>query len=252
MELLTMFESYKNSGRKGLAILLDPDKINESILTDLLLDANSQHIDFFFVGGSLLASAQVDELVQYIKQRSKIPVVLFPGNVVQISSHAHGILFLTLVSGRNPEYLIGQHVTAAPLLKQSGLEVLPTGYMLIDGGKPTSVSYISGTNPIPADKPQIAVATAMASELLGQKLIYADAGSGALQSINDTMVAAIAKNISVPLIIGGGINSVDKAMQLWQAGADILVIGTKIEKEPNFINEIAKALHQINAKVKNA
>jgi phosphoglycerol geranylgeranyltransferase len=246
MDLLAKIEFYKKSGKKGLAVLLDPDKVDLTALTDLLLDAYTHKVDFIFVGGSLLAATQVDTLVQFIKKRSTIPVILFPGNVVQISENANAILFLSLVSGRNPEYLIGQHVIAAPLLKQSSLEVLPTGYMLIDGGKPTSVSYISNTSPIPADKPQLAMATALASELLGHKLIYADAGSGALHCISPKMIQSIATSCSLPLIIGGGINTVEKAIDAWIAGADLIVVGTKLENDPNFINQLGQALEQIN------
>jgi phosphoglycerol geranylgeranyltransferase len=164
-------------------------------------------------------------------------------NDLQISKKADGILFLSLISGRNAELLIGKHVIAAPVLKASLLEVLPTGYMLIESGKQTSASYMSNTNPIPADKDDIAMCTAMAGEMLGLKLIYMDAGSGAINAVSETMIKKVSTNINIPLIIGGGINSAEKALKACRAGADVIVVGNGIEKKVSLIKTIAKAVH---------
>ena len=185
----------------------------------------------------------LDFCISIIKQNCKIPVVLFPGNAVQVNDKADGILFLSLISGRNAEMLIGKQVITAPILKQSSLEVLPTGYILIDSGKPTTVSYMSNTTPIPAEKDAVAACTAMAGEMLGLKLIFMDGGSGAKNPISEQMIAVVSKSVDAPLIIGGGISSGDKAAANCKAGADIIVVGNAIEKEVNLISEIADAIH---------
>jgi putative glycerol-1-phosphate prenyltransferase len=169
-----------------------------------------------------------------------VPVVLFPGSNLYIHSDADGILFLSLISGRNPEFLIGQHVVAAPLLKASGLEILPTGYMLVDGGKPTTVSYISNTQPIPADKADIAACTAMAGEMLGQQLLYLDAGSGAENPVSPGMISAVKKATSLPLLAGGGIRSGEQARNAWEAGADCIVIGNVLESNPGLLEDFIR------------
>jgi putative glycerol-1-phosphate prenyltransferase len=169
-------------------------------------------------------------------------VVLFPGDNLQINSHADAILFLSLISGRNPDLLIGKHVISAPILKDSGIEVVSTGYMLIDGGTPTSVSYMSNTTPIPANKRDIAVCTAMAGEMLGLKLIFMDAGSGALNPVGENMISAVKKSIDIPLIVGGGIRSAEKAKAAFEAGADVVVVGNAIESNKDLIREIAQII----------
>ena len=181
--------------------------------------------------------------VVMLKKNSDIPVILFPGSTFQISFHADAILFLSLISGRNPELLIGKQVIAAPYLRKSSLEILSTGYMLVDGGVPTTVSYISGTTPIPADKPEIAMCTAMAGEMLGMKLLYLDAGSGARQPASNQMIRMLSDNTSVPLILGGGVRTPELAFEKAKAGADITVVGNAIEKDPELIIEIANAIH---------
>jgi phosphoglycerol geranylgeranyltransferase len=226
-------------GKKQFAVLIDPDKETESSLISLCALAKKGAVDYFFVGGSLLTQDCIDACVATIKNVSDIPVVLFPGSVLQINHKADGLLFLSLISGRNADLLIGKHVVSAPMLKQSKLEVLPTGYMLIDGGHPTSVSYMSNTTPIPADKKDIAVCTAMAGELLGLKLIFMDAGSGAAHPVSEVMIAAVKKAVGIPLIIGGGIKTAAKAKAIFDAGADIVVIGNAIESNRALINEIA-------------
>ena len=173
----------KKQGKKSFAVLIDPDKVNTPILDELIELSASAKVDYFLVGGSLVISNHLDECVKHIKQNSDIPVILFPGSPSQISKYADALLYLSLISGRNPELLIGQHVVSAPFVKQSGLEIMPTGYIVIDGGAPTTVSYISNALPIPADKNEIALCTAMAGEMLGMKMIYMDAGSGARRPI---------------------------------------------------------------------
>jgi phosphoglycerol geranylgeranyltransferase len=239
-------QKRKQQGHKSLAVLLDPDKVNLKYLQDFVHDAMLNGVDYFFVGGSLIANYQLKELVLGIKTYCDLPVVLFPGNSQHIVSEADGILFLSLISGRNAEYLIGQQVIAAPILKQAGLEILPTGYILIDGGTTTTVQYISNTSPIPRDKAPIAACTALAGQMMGQQQIYLDAGSGAILEIPDNLIAAVKAQITCPLIVGGGINTAQKALTAWQAGADIVVVGNKLEQDPNFINELGEALKQVN------
>jgi phosphoglycerol geranylgeranyltransferase len=241
--IYTSLLAKAESGKKQLAVLLDPDKLNESALSKTIEICNKAAVDFIFFGGSLLNSPSEFELfLKKVKELTNIPVILFPGSSMQVSATADGILLLSLISGRNPEFLIGQHVLAAPYIKSSGIEVLPTGYMLVESGRPTTVSYISNTTPIPSDKADVAVCTAVAGEMLGLKLIYMDGGSGALHPINEEMINKVKQNIQVPLIIGGGINSVDKALAACNAGADIIVIGNAFEKSPELITQIKDAI----------
>lgn len=233
----------KRSGQKSFAVLIDPDKITPSSLDALLKLAIEAKADYFFVGGSLVVSNQLDACILQIKKQTAIPVVLFPGSPSQLSTYADALLYLSLISGRNPELLIGQHVLSAPFVKKSGLEIMSTGYLVVDGGAPTTVSYISNATPIPADKPDIAMCTAMAGEMLGMKLIYMDAGSGAKKAISEEMITSVATHIEVPLIIGGGIRDAEKAYRTGKAGADVIVIGNAIEKDPHLIKEMAAAIH---------
>ncbi len=179
-------------------------------------------------------------------------MVLFPGNSLHIEPTADAILFLSLISGRNPEFLIGQHVIAAPLLRKSGLEVLPTGYMLVDSGAQTTVSYISGTMPLPADKPGVAACTAMAGEMLGLQLMYLDAGSGARRPVSPDMIAAVRSVVDVPIIVGGGINSGEKAYNALKAGADLIVVGNGIEQDPDLLPQLSAVVREINQSVLQA
>lgn len=227
------FSHLKDVRAKGLAMLLDPDKVNLGDVLTLARRAEAAAVDYFFVGGSLLTHGGIHELVQELKSVSSIPVILFPGSVYQIVPQADAILFLSLISGRNPELLIGQHVIAAPLLKASEIDVIATGYMLIDSGKPTTAHYISNTHPIPYDKPDIALCTAMAGEYLGLKVIYMDGGSGAEKPISTEMIQTVSEGIFAPLIVGGGIRSVAEAVEIWNAGADVIVIGNALEKHSN-------------------
>ncbi|MDB5252160.1 MAG: geranylgeranylglyceryl phosphate synthase [Flaviaesturariibacter sp.] len=240
----------KQRGQKSFAVLIDPDKVSPASLDQLLRLAAEARVDYFFVGGSLVVSNGLDDCILQIKAHSKIPVVLFPGSPSQVSPHADALLYLSLISGRNPELLIGQHVISAPFVRKSGLEIMSTGYMVIDGGAPTTVSYISNAAPIPADKADIAMCTAMAGEMLGQKLIYMDAGSGAKKPIPEEMIMAVAQHIDVPLIIGGGIRDAEKAYLNCRAGADVIVIGNALEKDPGLITEMAAAIHSATPGVK--
>jgi len=232
----------RKQGLTQLAVLIDPDKPDADTLLDVIDKSNKANVDLFFIGGSLLVSDNMDDYIRLIKANSEIPVVIFPGSANQISKHADGILFLSLISGRNPELLIGQHVLAAPQLKTTKLEIIPTGYILIDGGKTTTVSYMSSSVPIPADKEEIAVSTAMAGEMLGLKLIYMDAGSGAKNMIREEMTQSVRENIKVPLIIGGGIDNAEKASRVARAGADVIVVGNAIEKDVGLIKEISDSI----------
>jgi phosphoglycerol geranylgeranyltransferase len=227
---------------KSLAILLDPDKIDFEKLPDLILDAVNNEVSYFLVGGSLISKNQLKELTLFIKKLCKIPVILFPGNSLHIEPAADAILLLSLISGRNADFLIGQHVISAPILRESGLEIISTGYILVDSGPQTTASYISNTTPIPHNKPQIAACTAMAGEMLGLDLIYLDGGSGAKNQVSSEMIKKVRANVGCPIIVGGGINTVEKAIAAWNAGADIVVVGNKIEQDPNFINELGNVI----------
>ncbi|MBD8491056.1 geranylgeranylglyceryl/heptaprenylglyceryl phosphate synthase [Echinicola sp. CAU 1574] len=239
-QIFKAFKQLHQSGKKALALLIDPEKIGtESQFKRLIKQAYQDEVDFFFIGGSLLTEKNVDKTVMRIKEVcADIPVVLFPGNVIQISPLADGILFLSLISGRNPELLIGQHVTAAPLLANTKLEVLPTGYMLVNDGQISSASYISQTIPIPNNKPSLAKATALAGKFLGLQTFFLDAGSGASTPVSKEIIKNVKQATQFPLIVGGGINSVEKARNAWDAGADIVVLGNGVEKNPDLLTEV--------------
>ncbi|MBN8835678.1 MAG: geranylgeranylglyceryl/heptaprenylglyceryl phosphate synthase [Sphingobacteriia bacterium] len=243
-----LIEQRKKAGKKSFAVLIDPDKVDNASIEQLVGLGVDAQIDYFFVGGSLVISNYLDDCIRQIKTSCPIPVILFPGSPSQVSRYADALLYLSLISGRNPELLIGQHVVSAPFVKKSGLEIMPTGYMVIDGGAPTTVSYISNATPMPADKNDIAMCTAMAGEMLGMKLIYMDAGSGAKRPITESMIEKVAKHIDVPLIIGGGITNPEKAYLNCKSGADIIVVGNAIEKDPSLIKEMSHAIHSVPVK----
>jgi len=236
----------KSKGRKLLAILVDPDKVNEASLLKLATECTKNNVDYLFVGGSLLTNGDLGKTIRFLKNNCTIPIIIFPGSHQQVDSSADGILLLSLISGRNPDLLIGQHVIAAPNLKTSGLEILSTGYLLIESGNITTVQYVSNTSPIPASKIDIAVCTALAGEQLGLKLIFAEAGSGAKNPVSLTMIKAISGNISIPLIVGGGIRTPEKAAANCVAGADLIVIGNCVEEDVSLIGAIAKAVHSVS------
>lgn len=238
---------HKSLGRKSFAVLVDPDKVDQEKIRRLCRSMSEAKVDYMLVGGSLVVTNHLDEVMRQIKGETDIPVILFPGSPSQITPLADALLYLSLISGRNPELLIGQHVISAPVVRSSGLEIIPTGYMVIDGGAPTTVSYISNANPIPSDKQEIAVCTAMAGEMLGMKLIYMDAGSGAKRPIHESMIGAVAAQVSVPIVVGGGITDPEKAYRNCVAGADVIVVGNAIEKDPSLIREISDAVHGVPA-----
>ena len=245
-KILDSIGKQKANGHKAFAVLIDPDKLTSESLLETIQLAKQANVDYLFVGGSLVVTDTLDKVVAAIKANCSIPVVLFPGSPDQITPKADALLYLSLISGRNPELLIGQHVISAPFVRQSGLEIIPVGYMLIDGGTPTTVSYISNTNPIPSNKNDIASCTAMAGEMLGLKVIYMDAGSGAQRAIPTIMISQVAKYIQVPIIVGGGITNPEKAKENCLAGADIIVVGNAIEKDPALISQMAAAIHSLN------
>jgi phosphoglycerol geranylgeranyltransferase len=238
-------EQIQDRSKKRFALLVDPDKYNDRSLDQLIIHINQDPPDLLLVGGSILFKP-IEITITALKLGTKLPVFIFPGNVIQLSDRADGILFLSLISGRNAEFLIGNHVLAAPHLNRAGIEVIPTGYMLIENGRSTSVEYMSNTRPIPASKPEIAVATAMAGEMLGMKTIYLEAGSGAARSVGLDMISAIRKQISLPLIVGGGISTVEGAREVYRAGADLIVIGTALENNPALISEFCALRNQLN------
>lgn len=230
-------------GNKLLAVLIDPDKVNNRELDHLVELSMLAKVDLFFIGGSLVVNNQLDHCLRTIREKCDIPLVLFPGDSYQISYRADAILFLSLISGRNPELLIGKHVITAPYLKVSPLEIVPTGYMLIDGGVPTTVSYISNTNPIPSNKYDIAACTAMAGEMLGLKCLFMDAGSGARTPVAGEMIQAVRHAVDLPLIVGGGIRTPEQAYDNIRAGADVVVVGNAFEEDPSLVVSMAAAVH---------
>ena len=217
-----------SEGKKGFAILVDPDHFKESNVKSFLnnIPGDTTHI---FVGGSTITNGETETTVKVIKQYSSLPILLFPGDVTQITSEADGILFLSLLSGRNPEYLIGQHVESVSKIRKTDLEVISMGYILIDGGTVSAVQRVSGTRPISQNDVQSIVDTAIAGEYQGAKLIYLEAGSGAKYPVNCEIISAVKKEISVPLIVGGGIKNTEQKQQAYQAGADVVVMGTAYE-----------------------
>lgn len=239
----------KKSNDKKFVVLLDPDKCVNRELDKVIKLSNDAHVDHFYIGGSLLTHSDLNNYITRIKEQSNIPTILFPGNTHQITHEADAILYLSMISGRNPELLIGKHVESAAQIKASGIEVISTGYMLIDGGKPTSVNYMSNTQAIPNDKNSIAVSTAIAGELLGLKLIYLEAGSGADIPVSKSMIKAVSSHIDIPLIVGGGIRTPEKAKQSSEAGADIIVIGNALEKDPELIIDMSAAIHSVKSTV---
>ena len=247
MKIYRKILKSKKENRKIFSVLIDPDKQSEQSLINSINHANKAKVDLILIGGSLLKKDCLDQSISIIKKNSKIPLLLFPGNTMQLSNQADGILLLSLISGRNPEMLIGNHVVSAPFLKKSTLEIIPTGYMLIESGKITSASYMSNTVPIPNDKNDIAVSTATAGEMLGLKMIYMDAGSGAKTSVPNEMIQAVASSINIPLIIGGGIKTEKEIKEKFEAGADIIVVGNALEENPTFVYSISKNI-KLNAK----
>jgi len=226
----------KKNGKKLLAILIDPEKINFEVVDTLISKINKSGATHIFIGGSLVTNAILDDLIIRIKQNSSLPVVLFPGNPSQISGKADGILFLSLLSGRNPDYLIEHQINAVPILKKTELEIISTGYLLIESGSKTAVQTVSKTKPLSIKKPEYILQTAQAGEMMGNKLIYLEAGSGAKNAVPIEIIKLVATNIDVPLIVGGGIRSLKEIEIAQHSGADLVVIGTAFENDLTFFD----------------
>lgn len=238
----------KTIEQKGAAylILLDPDKLHSDKLESFISKCNKADVDGFLIGGSLMLNDDFEGFIKHVKNLTQLPLIIFPGAVNQVSSNADAILYLSVVSGRNPEHLIGKHVLSAPIIRQKKLEPISTGYILIESGTPTTAQYMSGSMPIPRDKPEIAAATALASEYLGMKLVYLEAGSGAQQTVPNEMVKAVSSVCSIPVIVGGGINSPITAKEKVDNGAKIIVTGNFFENENNWnqLKEFSDAVHK--------
>jgi len=247
MEIYSDLINAKRQGLKKFAVLVDPDKMRLEKFDRVLEESMKHQVDYLLIGGSLIVNNMLETVLTSFKDKCDIPLILFPGNSFQLSYKADGILFLSLISGRNAELLIGKHVITAPFLKKSPLEIISTGYMLIDGGAATAASYMSNTNPIPADKNDIALCTAIAGELLGLKMIYLEAGSGAQNPVSTDLIKTVADGISIPLIVGGGINTPGKVRENALAGADLIVVGDAIEKNPSLIGEMVAAIQSASS-----
>lgn len=243
ISVLEQISFCQKKKKKMISILIDPDKATEKQIDKLVGHPDFINVDFIFVGGSLVTDGNMNNCIRLIKQRTNKPVIIFPGSPNQIDVQADGILLLSLISGRNSDLLIGRHVESSHRLKESELEILPTGYILLDGGRTTTVSYISNTTPIPQDKPGIAAATALAGCQLGHKVIYLDCGSGANQHASERLIQCVKNEIDVPLIVGGGIKTQYDAEKVFKAGADIVVVGNHLEKNPYFLSELVAAKH---------
>jgi putative glycerol-1-phosphate prenyltransferase len=226
--------------RGSFALLVDPDKHTDRSIRQLARLASECKVDALLLGGSLVRNSMENALAA-IKEESELPVVLFPGSIFQFCPNADAILLLSLISGRNPEFLIGNHVVVAHTLNESGMEIIPTGYILIESGLRTSVQYMSNTSPIPRNKPDIAVATALAGQQLGLRAVYLEAGSGATEAVPIEMIKEVRENIKLPIIVGGGIRKPDQVLDARKAGANMIVVGTALEREPTILRDLVAA-----------
>jgi len=245
LKITEQLRTLKAQNKSGFAVLADPDKVAPADMQYLARLCNDAKVDYLFMGGSLLMAHQMELCIQRFKTESDIPVILFPGSPAQVTPYADALLYLSLISGRNADLLIGQHVVSAPQVKASGLEVISTGYMIIDGGVQTTVSYMSNAQPIPHDKPEIALCTAWAGELQGKHVIYMDAGSGARRPVSAEMIRKVSSHIDIPLIVGGGILTPEKVYENCQAGANLIVVGNAIERDPLLIKDMAEATREM-------
>ena len=241
----SLLKTLENKGA-GYFVLIDPDKLPTEKIPEFMVKAREAGVDAVLIGGSILISGEFDEFVKQVRSTSNgIPVILFPGGVNQISANADAMLFLSLISGRVAQHLIGSQVLAAPIVHRTGIEPISTAYMLIESGRPTSAQYMSGTTPIPRNKPDIAVAHALAAKYLGFKFIYLEAGSGAENSVPEELIYAVAQTVDLPLIVGGGIVSPEAARKKVEAGASYIVTGTIHENssEDGLLKKFADAIH---------
>ena len=243
MSVFSQLNSVIIESGAAYVVLIDPDRKNEDSINSRVELANNSGVDALFVGGSLMMDGNCTERVKQIKEVSNVPVIFFPGGVGQLNSYYDAMLFMSVISGRNPHYLIGEQVIAAPLVKVMGIETIPTGYILMDGGAGSTVECVSGTRPIPMNRPDVVVAHALAGQYLGMNLIYLEAGSGAKEPVAPGVVEAVNDAVDVPLIVGGGIRSPETASETVKAGASIIVTGTIIEIHSNRMKELADAVH---------
>jgi phosphoglycerol geranylgeranyltransferase len=246
MTILERLLQIKHDRGAGYLVLVDPDKIDAAKFPDFIRTASTAGVDAFLVGGSLMLSNEFEQTLRTMKENTKAPVIIFPGSVSQVSPIADALLFLLLISGRNPDHLIGNQVLAAPIIKRMNLETISTGYMLIEGGNVTSAEFMSNTKPIPRAKSDIAVGHALAAELIGLKMLYLEAGSGAMQSVPDEMIQKVTQHCSLPVITGGGIRTPEEARKKVEAGASFIVTGTIIEQNSasTLIKEFSQAIHK--------
>ncbi len=234
----------------GFVVLLDPDKLDGREAAARVARCTAADVDAFFVGGSLMHLHELDRFVAEVKAATDRPVIGFPGSLNQLSPALDAVLYLSVVSGRNPEYLIGQHVHAAPMIRQMGLEAIPTAYLLVESGRPTTAQYMSGSAPIPRHKPEIAAATALAAELMGMRLVFTDAGSGAEHPVSEAIIAAITEVCTAPLVVGGGLRTPDEVARRVAAGAAFVVVGNAVEEraaDRHYVAELAEAAHALAA-----
>ena len=237
--------SVRNKKGAGYIVLIDPDRKSENGLADKVNKINNSGVDAIFVGGSLMMDGRSSDRVAQIRSLAEIPVIFFPGGISQLNSHYDAILFMSIISGRNPHYLIGEQVIAAPIVKDLGIEVIPTGYLLLDGGSDSAVQFMSSTAPIPMDKPDISIAHALAAQYLGKQLIYLEAGSGAKQAVTNELIKEVFEQVEIPLIVGGGIRTPEVAREKVESGASFVVTGTIIEENNNgnILEKFAEAVH---------
>ena len=237
--------SVKEEKGAGYIVLIDPDRNSEKNLEEKISKINECDVDAIFIGGSLILDNNCEKRVKMIKSLTKLPIIFFPGGVSQLNKYYDAMLFMSILSGRNPHYLIGEQVIAAPIVKDLGIETIPTGYLIIDGGSNSSVQFMSGSNPIPTEKPDILVAHSLAAQYLGKKIIYLESGSGAKNPIPNHLIEAVKRYIDIPIIVGGGIRTPESAYEKVQAGASFVVTGSIIEEnDTNLINEFSDAIHR--------
>ena len=243
---MSVFQTLLASQRANYLVLIDPDRKNDERLEELVAGVNAAGVDAILVGGSLIMDGDFERRMEVIKTASQVPVILFPGASNQLSGHADAILFMSLLSGRNPQYLIGEQVQAAPVVRHLGLEVIPTGYLLLAGGSPTAVEFMSNSQPLPMDKPDLVLAHALAAQYLGMALVYLEAGSGAQRAVSDEIVRTVSGELDIPVLVGGGIRTPDEAASKVRAGARFVVTGSALEHNSSrdAMQAFADAVHQ--------
>ena len=244
---MTVYQKLLDIRKKkgcGFLVLIDPDRKSTRQLANYVRQCEKAGVDAFLFGSSLMIANHFEKTLKAVKKVTQKPVIIFPGSSSMVSTHADAILFLSLVSGRNPNLLIGEHVKSAPMIKMMKLEPIPTAYILIESGVLTSVSYMSNTLPIPRDKPDIACAHALAGQYLGMKLVYLEAGSGADKPVPLEMVEQVSKYIDIPVIVGGGIREADYAAKVARAGASFIIVGNALEDTPDMVSQFAKAIYR--------